>query len=359
MNSWVKVLKELTEAAGVPGQEQEVRELMHTYLEPLTEEVLTDNLGSIIGRKTGLANGPKIMMMGHMDEVGFMVTRVMKDGFIAFQPLGGWWSQVMLAQRVNIKTRKGDIVGVIGSKPPHLLSSEERKKVVEIEWMFIDIGASSAEQAKELGIRPGDPIVPICPFTVMANDKMYMAKALDNRGGCLTAIEVMKQLQQTDHPNIVFSGATAQEEVGCRGAFTSTYMVQPDIFIALETGITFDTPGSADSPNLPDIKCGGGPTIGLFDGSLVPNRKLRDLLFDTAEEEGIPYQYAAIAGAGTDAGAAHMVGKGAPSIVIAIPARYIHSHASILHHDDVENTVKLLTALVKKLDQKTVDWLRS
>ncbi len=359
MKAWVNILKELTEASGVPGQEHEVRELMRTYLQPLTEEMYTDNLGSIVGRKTGSAGGPKIMLMGHLDEVGFMVTRVTKTGFVLFQTLGGWLPQVLQAQRVMIKTRKGDIVGVIGSKPPHILSPHEREKVTDIRDMYIDIGAVSEEQAKELGIRPGDPIVPICPFTVMANEQMYMGKALDNRGGCLAAIEVVKNLQETAHPNVVFAGATVQEELRLSGARTSTSLIEPDVFIALETGLALDTPGLADMPHLPEIKCGGGPVILLYDGSLVPNTKLRDLFFDTAEAEGIPYQYGTAPGAETDAGAAHQFGAGVPSIAIGIPARYIHSHASILHHDDVENMVKLVAAVVKKLDQKTVEWLKA
>ncbi len=359
MSAWVQTLKELSEASGVPGQEQEVRELMRSYLQPFTDEVRTDNLGSIVGRKTGKAGGPKIMLMGHMDEVGFMVTRVTKKGFIVFQTLGGWLPHVLLAQRVMIQTRKGSIIGVIGSKPPHVSSQSDRAKVTEITDMYIDIGADNEEHAKELGVRPGDAIVPICPFTVMANERMYMGKAFDNRGGCLTAVELLRRLHGADHPNIVFAGATVQEEVGLRGARTSATMIEPDIFIALETGMALDTPGLDDSPHLPEIKCGGGPAIALYDHSLVPNPKLRDLLFDTAEEAGIPCQYGAAPGTSTDGGAAHLVASGIPSITIAIPARYIHSHAAILHHDDVEYTVNLLAAVVKKLDQKMVDWIKS
>lgn len=353
------MLKELTEASGVPGQEQEVRELMRSYLQPLCDEIYTDRLGSIIGRKVGLAGGPKIMLMGHMDEIGFMVTHITKDGFIKFQTLGGWWSQVMLAQRVKILTRKGDVIGVIGSKPPHVLSPEERNKVVEIKNMYIDVGADGEESAKEMGIRPGDPIVPVCPFTVMANGKMYMAKALDNRTGCATAVEVLKRLQGVDHPNVVYSGASVQEEVGLRGAQTSAFMIEPDIFFALDVGIAGDTPGLAEGGNLPNSKCGKGPLILIYDGSMVPNTKLRDLVIATAEEEGIPYQYDALSGGGTDAGRAHLVHRGVPSLVIGFPTRYIHSHASLVHHDDLENAAKLVAAVVRRLDQKTVEWICS
>lgn len=351
-------LKELTEASGVPGQEQEVRELMDTYLQPLAEHIFSDQLGSIIGRKTGLASGPKIMMMAHMDEVGFMVSNLSEGGYVSFQPLGGWWSQVMLAQRVIIKTRKGDVIGVIGSKPPHLLSDEERDKVVKIKDMFIDVGATSRAHAKEIGIRLGDPIVPICPFTVMTNEKMYMGKALDNRAGCLVAVEVLKELQGQDHPNVVFSGATVQEEVGFRGAQTSTATVQPDVFIALDVSISWDSPGLADG-NTEKSKSGSGPILFLYDGHLIPNTRLRDLIIDTAEEKGIPLQCEVFSDSGaTDAGRAHLTGQGVPSIAICMPARYIHSHASIMHHDDLENTIQLLVAITKKLDQNTVDWIK-
>src|SRR5690606_37375663 len=195
MDETLRMLKELTDAPGVPGFEREARLVMERYLEPLADEVSRDRLGSVIGRKRGTADEPRIMLAGHLDEVGFMVSLITDQGFIRFQPLGGWWDQVLLAQRVVIKTHKGDVVGVIGSKPPHVLSAEERKKVVEKKDMFIDIGASSKEEAMEMGVRLGDPIIPVSDFTVMNNEKYLMAKAWDNRVGCALAIEVLKRLQ--------------------------------------------------------------------------------------------------------------------------------------------------------------------
>lgn len=353
MDQTLSMFKELTEAAGVPGQEEEVRNLMRGYLEPLSDEIVTDNLGSIFAKKSGTADGPRIMMAGHLDEVGFLVTHITSKGYIKFQPLGGWWAQVMLAQRVTIKTRKGDIVGVIGSKAPHVLSAEERNKVVQIKDMFIDIGASSPEEAKEFGVRPGDPIVPICPFTVMNNEKFIMAKALDNRAGCALAVEVLRRLQDTPHANTVFSGATVQEEVGLRGAITSPHVVQPDIFFALDVGIAGDTPGMTDD-QMPNNKCGKGPLVVLYDAFMVPHKKLLDLVIDTAEEEGIPIQFDSMTGGGTDAGRVHVYGKGVPSLALVFPTRYIHSHAAIMHRDDFENAAKLMVAVIKKLDAQTV-----
>ncbi|MBX6394774.1 MAG: M42 family metallopeptidase [Alicyclobacillaceae bacterium] len=355
MDPSLELLRELTEAPGAPGAEDPVRELMKKHLTALADEVVQDGLGSVFGKKVGDASGPKVMIMGHMDEVAFMITQITDDGFLRFQTLGGWWEQVMLAQRVKILTRKGELIGVIGSKPPHILPQEERNKVVQKKDMFIDIGASSREEALEFGVRPGDPAVPVCPFTVMPGGKFIMAKAIDNRSGCAAAVDVLRQLQGASHPNVVYAGATVQEEVGLRGAQTSAQMVQPDVFIAVDVGIAGDTPGISGHEALG--KCGKGPLILLYDATLVPNRKLRDLLIDTAEELGIPYQFDAMAGGGTDAGKAHLVGKGVPSIVIGFPTRYIHSHAAMLHRDDYDNAVRLLTEVVKRLDRAAVDSL--
>lgn len=358
MDKLYTMMKELTEAAGVPGQEDEVRGIMRKYLEPLSSDMATDNLGSIFAKKIGDETGPKVMIAGHMDEIGFMVTHITSKGYIKFQTLGGWWSQVMLAQRMVIKTRKGDVVGVIGSKPPHILPADERNKTVEIKDMYIDIGVLSADEAREAGIRPGDAIVPIMPFTVMANDKFFMAKALDNRAGCGLAIDVLERLQGESHPNVLWAGATVQEEVGVRGAKTSANMVEPDIYFALDVGIAGDTPGMSED-YLPNNKCGQGPLVLLYDALHVPHTKLRDLVIDTAEEEGIPIQFDAIPGGGTDAGGAHVMGKGVPALSIGFPTRYIHSHAAIMHREDFENASKLLAAVIKKLDTKTLEWLRS
>ncbi|BDG58934.1 M42 family metallopeptidase [Caldinitratiruptor microaerophilus] len=355
MDDLLTMYRELTEAPGVPGYEAPVREIMRKYLSPLGG-IETDNLGSIVARKVGREGGPKILVAGHMDEVGFMVTTITEKGFLKFQPLGGWWEQVMLAQRVLVRTHKGDIVGVIGSKPPHVLSQEERKKVVDRKDMFIDVGASSREEAEGFGVRPGDPIVPICPFTVMPNPKLLMAKAWDNRAGCAVAIQVLRHLQGAEHPNVVYAGATVQEEVGLRGAQTLVNTVKPDVAFALDVGIAGDTPGMKEGEV--QAKLGGGPVILLYDATMVPNVRLRDLVVETARAEGIPVQFDAMAGGGTDAGRFHLNESGVPSIVIGFATRYIHSHASIIHRDDMENAARLVAKVIQKLDAATVASLR-
>lgn len=349
----LKMLKDLTDAKGIPGNEKEPREVMKKYIAPYADEVETDGLGSLLAKKVGDENGPVIMVAGHLDEVGFMVTNIDDKGFLKFQPVGGWWSQVMLAQRVTIVTNKGDITGVIGSKPPHILSPEARKKPVEIKDMFIDIGASSKEEAMEWGVRPGDMVVPYFEFTVMNNKKMLLAKAWDNRIGCAIAIDVLKQLHKENHPNVVYGVGAVQEEVGLRGARTASHKIKPDIGFAVDVGIAGDTPGVTEKEALG--KMGKGPQIVIYDASMVSHKGLRDFVTNVADELNIPYQFESIPGGGTDAGSIHLTANGVPSLAITIATRYIHSHAAMLHRDDYENAVKLITEVIKRLDRETVN----
>ncbi|HLR52293.1 MAG TPA: M42 family metallopeptidase [Candidatus Avamphibacillus sp.] len=352
MDETLTMLKDLTDAKGISGHEKEVRDVMTKYIKPYADETFTDNLGSLVAKKTGDQDGPKIMVAGHLDEIGFMVTRIDEKGFVYFQTIGGWWSQVMLAQRVTIMTSKGDVTGVIGSKPPHILSAEARKKPVKMKDMFIDIGASSKEEAAEFGVKPGDSVVPYFEFTPLKNEKMLLAKAWDNRIGCAIAIEVLKQLKDIEHPNIVYGVGTVQEEVGLRGARTSAHLIKPDIGFGVDVGIAGDTPGISDHDA--DSKIGKGPQIILYDGSMISHKGVRDLVVETAEENNIPFQYDSIAGGGTDSGSIHLTANGVPSLSITIATRYIHTHAAILHRDDFENAVKLIVETIKKLDKEKV-----
>ncbi len=347
----MELIRELTEAPGISGYEQEVREIIRRHLRRLTI-IEQDRLGSIVCRKNGQAKNPRIMLAGHMDEIGFIVKLVTDEGFIKFSPVGGWWGHVMLAQRVVIKTRKGDVTGLIGSKPPHILSEEERKKVQEPKDMYIDVGATSPAEIKELGIRPGDPVIPICPFTVLGTGKTYLAKAFDDRVGCALFIEVIKSLSEETHPNTVYGVGTVQEEVGLRGARTSSWVVEPDVGLTMEVGVAGDVPDAKKDDA--QGKLGKGPVIVIRDGSMVPNLRLRDLFIDTAEKLSIPYQFDMLERGGTDSGAIHLHRHGVPNLVIAVPTRHIHSHAGILYRDDFDYAVKLVTAVIKKLDAKTV-----
>lgn len=352
MNAETKALfKTLTELQGAPGDEKRVRDFMKSELEKYADEIIYDNLGSIFGVKRG--KGPKVMVAGHMDEVGFMVTQITENGMIRFQPLGGWWSQVLLAQRVQIMTKKGTVIGVISSIPPHNLTEAQRKKPLEIKNMLIDIGADDREDALKIGVRPGDTIVPICPFTPMANEKKILAKAWDNRYGCGLAIELLKEVKDIELPNELYSGATVQEEVGLRGAQTAANMLQPDIFYALDASPANDMTG--DDKEFGQL--GKGALLRIFDRTMITHRGMREFVLDIAESNDIPYQYFVSQG-GTDAGRVHISNAGVPSAVIGICARYIHTSASIIHVDDYAAAKQLLIELVKNTDQATVEEIR-
>jgi putative aminopeptidase FrvX len=346
-----KLLKEITNVGGVPGYEGDVRAVMRQYLEGVAE-IEQDKMGSFIGKHVGERERPRVILAGHMDEIGFMVQLITKEGFVKFVPLGGWWDQVLLGHRVVIKTAKGDVVGVLGAKPPHLLDAEERKKIVEKKDMYIDVGACSAEEVQEIGVRPGDPIIPVSEFTVMANPRFYLSKAFDNRLGCALAVQTLRQLAKDGHPNTVYAVGTVQEEVGLRGAKTSAHVIDPDVAIILEVDIAGDVPGI--KPEETAVKMGGGPTLLVYDARMIPNLKLRDLVIATAQELGIPLQFSAMAGGATDGGMIHIHNEGVPTVVIGVPTRHIHSHNAILCRDDYDQALKLVVALAGKLDAETV-----
>ena len=351
MDQTEKLLQEITEVAGIPGYESDVRAVMRGYLDGIAT-IEQDKMGSFIGKHVGQASGPRVMLAGHMDEIGFMVKLITKEGFIRFVPLGGWWNQVMLGHRVTIKTAKGDVIGVLGAKPPHLLKDEERKKIVDKDDMYIDVGARSEEEVRDLGVRPGDPIIPVSQFTVMGNPRFYLCKAFDNRVGCALALQATVQAAKDGHPNTVYAVGTVQEEVGLRGAKTSAFAINPDVGIILEVDIAGDVPGI--KPEESAVKMGAGPTLLVYDARMIPNLKLRDLVIATAEELGIPIQFSAMPGGATDGAMIQAHAEGVPTVVIGVPTRHIHSHNAILCRDDYDQALQLVVALVKKLDADTV-----
>ncbi|HOG47730.1 MAG TPA: M42 family metallopeptidase [Anaerolineae bacterium] len=352
MDATEQLLKELTEAPGLPGYEGEARAVMRRALEGTAAEITQDGLGSLIATLPGSAERPRIMLAGHLDEVGFIVRFITENGFIRFLPLGGWWDQVLLAHQVVIKTRKGDVVGVIGAKPPHMLKEEERNKVVEKDAMYIDVGASSRAQVEELGVRVGDPIVPRTEFTVLAGGTTYLSKAWDNRVGCALVVAAFRALKGRPHANTLYGVGTVQEEVGLRGARTSAHAVDPDVGLVMEVAIAGDLPDM--KPEEGATRLGGGVSLLAYDGSMIPNLKLRDLAIDTAQAAGIPYQIDLMPRGGTDGGPIHQNRSGVPGLVIGVPTRHIHSHQGIISRDDFDAAVRLVVALIERLDATTV-----
>jgi putative aminopeptidase FrvX len=272
---------------------------------------------------------------------------------------------------VLIRGTRGIVRGVIAAKPPHILPPEERAKVVGREKMFIDICCSNEKEARDMGVRIGDPVVPDSPFYTIEKNVyrkpegggeekragtalIACGKAFDDRAGAFMAAEVVRRLKELkiDHPNTVIGAATVQEEVGLRGARTSAHVVQPDVCITLEVDIAGDVPG-IEAHEAP-TKMGLGPSLVTFDASMIPNQGLKELIIRTAEETKIPLQLSQMKGGGTDGGAIHMANAGCPSIVFSIPTRHIHSHVAMMSLDDVDSAVTLLVEVLKRLDEKTV-----
>jgi len=350
----LEMFRTLTELPGAPGNEHAVRGYMRGELGKYSDELIQDNLGGIFGVRKGPEDGPRVMVAGHMDEVGFMVSQITDNGMIRFQPLGGWWSQVLLAQRVEIITDSGPIIGVIGSIPPHLLSDDVRNRPMDIKNMLIDIGADDLADAKKIGIRPGQQIVPVSPFTPMANDKKILAKAWDNRYGCGLAIELLKEVHGEKLPNNLYSGANVLEEVGLRGAAAAATMINPDVFFALDASPANDATGNKSEFG----QLGKGTLLRIFDRSMITHRGMREFILDMAETHNIPYQYF-ISQGGTDAGRVHTSNEGVPSAVIGICSRYIHTSGSIIHTDDYAAAKELLVKIVKACDKTTVETIKS
>ena len=340
-----ELLKKLSNAPGVSGFENEVRDLMTGELNEYVDEISIDNMGNLIAIKKGDPGNKKVMLAAHMDEIGLMVRFIDKKGFIKFSKIGGINDQMLLNQTVYIQSAKGNVTGVIGSKPPHKMKAAERKKILEFEDMFIDIGASSKDDAlKRVNI--GDPIIIQQEFKELDNN-LVMGKALDNRVGCAILIEVLKQVESEA---TLYGVGTVQEEVGLKGAKTSAFGINPDMAFALDVTISGDHPGikEEDAPS----QAGKGPAIILTDASgrgLITHPQVKELLISTAEEEGIPYQLEVSDGGTTDATSIHLTREGIPTGVISPASRYIHTPVSVVNLDDVENVVKLILAVLKRI----------
>ncbi|RLG48477.1 MAG: peptidase M28 [Thermoproteota archaeon] len=352
----VEFFGKLSESFGPSGFEREPILLIKERYSRYADEILTDGLGSLILKKKGSSEEPRVILAGHCDEVGFIVCGLGEKGFLKFRALGGWAPITLPAHKVVVRTKKGDIIGTIVSKPPHLMTPQEKEKVPKLEDLFIDVGASSKEELEKLGIRIGDPVAPLSPFEILKieDKELWLGKAFDDRIGAFMAMEVIKNLKESgvSHPNSVYAAATVQEEVGLRGAETTADVVNPHVGIILEVDISGDVPGV--KPGEAPAKMGEGPSIVTWDKSMIPNQPLKEFVIQVAEELKIPYQLSAVSG-GTDASRIHLHYKGVPSIVIGIPTRHIHSHNSILSANDVENAIKLVTEVVKRLDKETVD----
>ena len=348
-----ELLEELTNAYGPSGFEGPVRDIMRREIGPLSDHVEVDGIGSLIARKDGTSDSPRIMIAAHMDEVGLMVKYVTDEGYIKFQTLGGWLDSALVGQRWVILTRKGPVHGITGMKTVHVMTPEERTAGFKRDDMFLDVGAKNKEHAEVLlGIRPGDPIAPDSKFEALNGSDYLLGKAWDDRIGLAIIIEVMRSIQESPIQGTLFAVSTVQEEVGLRGAKTSSFLVNPDIGINIESGVAADYPGITQDEA--QERLGNGPGIFLHDTTMLPNLKLRDLVIDVSEENNIPLQFEVLAGYGEDGAEMQRAFGGAPVVNISVPVRYLHTHNGVIHRRDIDQTGQLVTKLVQRLDHDTV-----
>jgi len=350
MEHSIELIQQLSEADGVSGFEDEARAVFAERLKA-RGEISGDPMGNVFCEKPGSADSPRIMLDCHLDEIGFIVRHITKDGFLKFHNLGGWSGHVLAAQRVRVFAGGEKIEGIISSIPPHYMSAAQKGKALRLEDMFIDVGAQSREEAESWGIRIGSWAAPMSRFGRSKNGKMLFGKAFDNRVGCALCIETLEQAK--DHPNALIASGCVQEEVGLRGATTAPHSIHPDLAIVLEGPPADDTPGFKTSESQGAL--GRGVQIRTFDPGMIPNATLVDLAIDTAKAKGIPYQLTVRTKGGTNAGKIHLQERGMPTMVRGVPVRYAHSHAGSICMDDYEAALNLTLALVGKMDNGLLD----
>jgi endoglucanase len=341
------LLQKFSDAHGVSGFEDSVAELVRKEMEPLVDEVRTDKMGNVIGIRKG--DGPKVMVAAHMDEIGFAVSHIDDEGFLRVISVGGFFDQIVLGQRVIVHGQGGrQLTGVIGARPIHLMDPEERKKMIKVKDMFIDVGANNAANAAEMGVEIGSPITMDRQFARLGND-FVTGKALDNRAGVAMLISALQRLKGRPVKATIMAVATVQEEVGLKGARTSAFGLEPDVAIATDVTIPGDHPGVGK--NECHVCTGQGPSITIMDAGgrgIIAPRPVVKWLRESADMDSIPYQLMVGDGGNTDATVISITRAGIPCSVISCPTRYIHSPVEVLSLRDLENGAALIASAIIK-----------
>ena len=355
MDNELQFLKDISEVNGISGNEKEVSKVFERYAAPYADHIDHDQLGCVFAYQKGEENQPTVMICGHMDEVGFLVSRIEDSGMLRLHPVGGWWNHVVLAEIMTVKTRDGrEYKGVVGAQPPHGLPPEMRAKVMETKDLYLDLGVTDKKMVEDLGIRIGDTVTPYTEFRVLNDGKTLLGKAWDDRIGMAIGLEVLRNLKESGHKANYVAVGTVQEEVGLRGARTAAYHVHPDIAFATDVTMSYDLPGSPNSPS----KLGSGVALSVMDGSVIAHRGLFDFVEKIAKEKGIKYTYDMLTAGGTDSGEIHKQFDGIINMTISLPCRYFHSHVSLIHIDDFRAAVDLMTEVVKAIDANVLQELK-
>jgi len=341
-------LTKLVEAPSPSGYEQPAAAVFREYVESFADSVETNVMGSVHASLKGTAGGSSVMLAGHIDEVGLMVTYITDEGFIAFKPIGGLDAHLLPGKRVRVHTATGSLLGVLGRMPIHLLEDDDRKKVTPMHKLFIDLGMGVDDVKKQVSI--GDCVTFDMELERFGTD-MAVSRAFDDKMGAWAAAEVLRRVREAGGARgDVIAAATVQEEVGLRGGITSAYGIDPVVGIAVEVGHATDYP-DVDKRKHGDARCGAGPMIAR--GPNI-NPKVYELLVAAAEAENIPYQIEGEPrGTGTDANAIQLSRGGKAAALVSVPLRYMHTPSEVLSLIDLENTAKLLTAFVLRLEPGT------
>lgn len=344
----IGLLKQLCEIAGAPGFEKRIRDLIIKEISPLVDEVKVDNLGNVIALKNGLKNPEhkKVLVAAHMDEIGFIVTHIDDKGFIRFHTLGGFDPKTLTAQRVIIHGTQ-DLLGVMGSKPIHVMTQEEKNKIPQITDYFIDMGMPKEEVVKF--IKVGDPITRDRELIEMGD--CVNCKSIDNRVAVFILIEAMRSLESA--PYDVYATFTVQEEVGIRGASVASHFINPDFGIALDTTIAYDVPGADAHERITEL--GKGTAIKIMDGLTICDYRMVDFMKQTADKNHIKWQPEILTAGGTDTAGVQRMGKqGSIAGAISIPTRHLHQVIEMAHKNDIDLSVRLLKSCLEEID--LYDW---
>ncbi|MHA1378859.1 MAG: M42 family metallopeptidase [Candidatus Helarchaeota archaeon] len=343
-------MKRLVEINAASGFEDEMREYLKTRLREVVDKIYTDNLGTLVCSKYGKDQKPKVMIAAHMDEIGMLVKYIDDKGYLFFAPLGGVLPQAIINHKVIIQTEKGVIPGVIGIKSIHLQTEKERTAKINLDSLFVDIGATNREEVEELGITIGNPILWQSPLQELVNNRVC-GKGMDNRIGIYILIKV---LEQAKFDCDLIGAFTVMEEIGLRGARTSAFSIEPDVGIALDVAAAGDYPTVKLQESY--IKIGAGPTITVasgrrasLGGGFIVHPKMFRLLVDVAKENDIPYQLEIFQGGTTDATSIALSRGGIPAASIGIPSRYLHTPVELISMNDVENAIQLILHTLKKI----------
>ena len=343
-----KLLKDLVSLTGPCGFEMDPARYILERLKDKVDECFIDGLGNVIVLKRGKQPGPNLVVSAHMDEVGFIVKKIEKNGLIRFEKLGGNDDRILLAQQVKIKTNTGIIKGIIGTISAHMAKYDDAQKVRKHSELYIDIGACSSEEVEELGVEIGDPIAWATEFERLGKYRA-VGKGFDDRAGCAVLIKALEEIDFSLVHGNVYGVFSVQEEVGLRGARTAAQNIPADLALAVDT-----TPASDTFEGMMDqaIALGKGPAVKILDFSLIASPAIRKGLVEAAKKNAIPYQLEVFPGIGTDAGELHLSNKGIPTGAISIPSRYTHSPVELIDLRDLEHAKELLKHFILAMRDK-------